>query len=107
MCSSETKPQPARPILILAMAKALVRPRHVELLVRGDLEIVAAPAGPRDRMSQRGLIDTVFYKRLVEMDGDDLAEGDPGLQLPTFLGLELDDLDQLAFHHSRAFADTR
>ena len=47
-----------------------------------DLEIIAPAAGAHDRVGQRGLIDAVLDHGLVDVDGDDLAERQPGL---TFL----------------------
>src|SRR5215470_12090922 len=57
-----------------------IRPFHLEHVFRLDLEIVTAAAGADDRLGPGGLVDAVLDHGLVDMDGDDFTEGDPGLR---------------------------
>src|SRR5712672_1875295 len=68
-----------------------VRPPHLEHGLRPDFKIVAPAAGADDRTRQRGLVDAVLDHGLVDVDGDDLAEGEPGLHLRAIGALQLDD----------------
>src|SRR5258708_3985875 len=80
-------------------------PPHLEPGLRPDFKKVAPAAGADDRARQRGLIAAVLDHGLVDVDGDDLAEGEPGLHLLAIGALQLDDLRHLAFERDRAFRD--
>ncbi len=58
------------------------------MFFRLDLEIVAATAGADDRVGGGGPVDAVLDEGLVDMDGDDLAERQPGLGLLAVGALE-------------------
>src|SRR5258708_34795873 len=84
-----------------------IRPGHLEHGVRPYLKLAARAPGAHDRARQRGLVDAVLDKSLVDMDGDDLAEGKPGLRLLAIGALQLNDLRQFAFERDRAFRHAR
>src|ERR1700736_6190236 len=74
-----------------------IRSRHLEHGILPDFEIITPAPRTHDRPGQRGLIDAVPDHGLVDVDGDDLAEREPGLRLPAVGALKLDDLRHLAF----------
>src|SRR5712691_4042232 len=80
-----------------------IRPYHLEHGVRPDFEIVPLAAGAHNGPRQRGLVDAVLDEGLVDVDGNDLAEGEPGLRLLAIGTLQLNDLRQFAFERDRAF----
>src|SRR5271154_1466893 len=82
-----------------------IRPHHFEHVFRPDLEIVALAPGTHDRVRQPGLVDAIPDHGLVDMDGHDLAQREPGLRLLAVGALQLNDLRQLAFERDRAFGD--
>src|SRR5215475_9998400 len=84
-----------------------VRPDHFEHGFGRHLEIVAAPASACDRMCERGLIDPVLDKGLVDVDGNDFAERQPGLGVSAVRALELDDLRKPAFEGHWTFRYAR
>src|SRR4029077_6197325 len=61
--------------------RSSIRPDHLEHVFRLDLDIVAASSRTHDRAGQSGLVDAVPDHGLVDVDGDDLAECQPGLRL--------------------------
>src|SRR5690349_17673875 len=85
----------------------LIRPDHLEHVFRLDLEIIAAAAGADDRAGGGGLVDAVLDHGLVDMDGDDLAQRQPGVGLLAVGALEADDVGYLALEGDRALADAR
>src|SRR5215468_5256934 len=89
------------------LRKRSIGPDHFEHVFRLDLKIVAAAASADDRFGPCGLVDAILDHGLVDVDGDDLAEGHPGLRLLAISALELDDLGQLAFERDRAFGNPR
>src|SRR5690349_3428949 len=82
-----------------------VRPDHLEHVFRLDLEIVALAAGADDRTGEPGLVDAILDEGLVDVHGDDLAEGHPGLRFLAVGALQLEDLRHLALESDRAFRD--
>src|SRR5258708_20480843 len=84
-----------------------IRPGHLEHGLGPNLKIVTLAAGAHDRARHRGLVNAVLDEGLVDMDGDDLAEGKPGLRLLAVGALQLNDLCQFAFEPDRAFRATR
>src|SRR5580704_14206292 len=91
----------------LKVKTRLVRPDHLEHIFRPDLEIIAPAAGAHDGTRQCGLVDAVLDEGLVDMDGDHLAQREPGLRLLAVGALQLDDLRQFAFKRHRAFRHPR
>src|SRR5258708_15711278 len=81
-----------------------IRPHHLEHGIRPDLEIIALAAGAHDGVRQRGLVDTILDEGLVDVHGNDLAEGEPGLRLLAVGALQLNDLRQPAFERHRLSA---
>src|SRR6202790_5879276 len=69
-----------------------IRSDHLEHRIGPYLEIIALAAGAHDRARQRGLVDAVLDEGLVDVDGDDFAEGEPGLRLGAVGALQLDAL---------------
>jgi hypothetical protein len=59
-----------------------IRPCHLEHGVGANFKIIALAAGAHDRACQRGLVHAVLDQGLVDVHGDDFAEGEPGLHLP-------------------------
>src|ERR1700694_5905911 len=74
-----------------------IRPRHLEHGILPDFEIVTPAPRTPDRPGQRGLINAVLDHGLSDVDGDDLAEGEPGLRLSAVGAMQLNDLRHLAF----------
>src|SRR5438445_5782421 len=58
-----------------------IRPDHLEHVFLLDLEIIAFPPRAHDRAGQSGLVDAVPDHGLVDVNGDDFAERQPGLCL--------------------------
>src|SRR5262249_53449154 len=85
----------------------LIRPDHLEHGFGANFEIIALAAGADDRAGQPGLVDALPDHGLVDMDGNDLTQRQPGLRLFAVGTLELDDLCHLAFERHRAFGDAR
>src|SRR5258708_4380209 len=84
-----------------------IRPDHLEHRLRTNLEIIAFAAGADDRAGKPGLVDAVPDHGLVDMDGDDLTQGQPGRRLLAIGALQLNDLRQLALERHRAFRHPR
>ena len=58
-------------------------------------------------MRFRGLVDTVLDQRLVDVNGNHLAQCQPGFSFLAIGAFELNDFRQLAFERDAAFADAR
>src|SRR4051795_5116494 len=84
-----------------------VRPDHLEHVFRLDLEIIPAAAGPDDRAGGGGLVDAILDHGLVDVNGNDLAERQPGIGFLAVGALEPDDVGHLAFEGDRTFAYAR
>src|SRR3954470_9511802 len=84
-----------------------VRPDHLEHVFRLDLEIITAAAGPDDRAGGGGLVDAVLDHSLVDVNGDDLAERQPGVGLLAVGALQSDDIGHLALEGDGTLADAR
>src|SRR5579872_6500597 len=80
-------------------------PRHLEHGVLADLEIIALATRAHDGTGERRLIHAVLDHGLVDMDGNDLPEREPGVGLLAVGALQLNDLSQLAFERYRAFGN--
>ena len=70
--------------------EASVRPDHLEHGLRTNFKIIAPAAGAHDRAGEPGLVDAVPDHGLVDVDGDDFAEREPGLRLLAVSALQLD-----------------
>src|ERR1700704_1610122 len=82
---------PTSPLPASEGARKSIRPCHLEHGFGTNFKVVALAAGARDGARQRGLVDAVLDHGLVDVDGDDLAEGEPGLRLPAVGALQLND----------------
>src|SRR3954471_21742238 len=85
----------------------LIRPHHLEHVFRLDLEIITAAAGADNRAGGGGLVAAVLDHGLVDVNGDDLAEGHPGVDLLAVAALESDDIGHLALEGDGPLADAR